>query len=184
MGSSTTEDQFMIQVSNSLTSDYELQVLILEKHIGNKESPLTIEELKEELNLRFERLSSKMESIKKLEPGEDKALFTTQFKGEYRNCGKLGHKAAQCKSKQVKEEKNDIICNYCKKPGHVKANCFKLLKKNQNQGEGNSGGIRNGVAGTATEVFLSLIETNCEFDHEIWVGDNGASCHYCNDNEN
>ena len=94
-----------------------------------------------------------MESIKNVESGREKAFFTTQFKGKCCNCGKLGHKAAQCNSKQVKEEKNDIICNYCKKSGHVKANCFKLLKKNQNQGEGNSGGIRNGVAGTARPFF-------------------------------
>jgi Zinc knuckle len=52
------------------------------------------------------------------------------FKGKCRNCGKLGHKAAQCKSKQVKDEKSDIMCNYCKKSGVVTANCFKLLRKN------------------------------------------------------
>jgi hypothetical protein len=64
-------------------------------------------------------------------------FFTTQFKGKYRNFRKLGHKAAQCKFKKAKEEKNDMNCNYFKKPGHVKANCFKLLMKNQNQGEEN-----------------------------------------------
>ena len=74
-----------------MISDYELQVLLLEKRIGSKESPLTIEELKEELKLRFERLSSKMEL------GKEQSLFTTQFKEKCRNCGKLGHKAAQCK---------------------------------------------------------------------------------------
>ena len=36
MGSSMTDNQFMIQVLNSLTSDYELQALLLEKRIGNK----------------------------------------------------------------------------------------------------------------------------------------------------
>jgi gag-polypeptide of LTR copia-type len=124
MGSSMTDDQFMVQVLNSLTGDYELQMLLLEKRIGDKMNPLTIDELKEELNLRFERLSSKKESIKNDESGEEKALFTTQLKGKCRNWGKLGHKAAQCKLKQAKEEKHDIICNYCKKPGHVKANYF------------------------------------------------------------
>ena len=51
MGSAMTDDQFIVQVLNSLTSDYELQMLLLEKQIGNKENPLSIEELKEELNL-------------------------------------------------------------------------------------------------------------------------------------
>jgi hypothetical protein len=58
MGSAMTDDQFIVQVLNSLTSDYELQMLLLEKQIGNKENPLSIEELKEELNQRFERLST------------------------------------------------------------------------------------------------------------------------------
>jgi hypothetical protein len=31
-------------------------------------------------------------------------------------------------------------------------------------------------------VFLS-IEANRKFDHDIWIGDNGASCHDCNSNE-
>ena len=86
MGSVMTDDQFIVQVLNSLTSDYELQMLLLEKQIGNKENPLSIEELKEELNLRFERLSTSQND----NLVEENALFTSQFKGKCRNCGKLG----------------------------------------------------------------------------------------------
>ena len=173
MGSSMTDDQFMIQVLNSLTGDYELQILLLEKRIGNIENPLSIEELKEELSLRFERLSTKQNE----DSGEENALFTTQFKGKCRNCGKLGHKAAQCKLKPGKQEKNDVFCSYCKRPGHVKANCFKLMKKNLN-----FGGTENGVAGTA-DVLLSTMTKVEEFQNDIWIGDSGASCHYCNDDK-
>jgi hypothetical protein len=35
------DDQFIIKVFNSLTYDYKLQMLLLEKWIGNKENPLT-----------------------------------------------------------------------------------------------------------------------------------------------
>jgi hypothetical protein len=49
---------------------------------------LSIEELKEELNLRFERLLSK----KNDESGEEKALFVTHFIGKRRDCGKMGIK--------------------------------------------------------------------------------------------
>jgi hypothetical protein len=97
MGSFMTDDQFMIQVLNSLTNDYELQMLLLEKRIGSKENPLTIDELKEELSLRYERLLMKTETAKVILLGEEKALVVTQFKGKCRNCGKIGHKAAQCK---------------------------------------------------------------------------------------
>jgi hypothetical protein len=56
MGLFMTDDQFMVQVLNSLKNDYELQMIFLEKRIGSKENPLTIDELKGELSLRYERL--------------------------------------------------------------------------------------------------------------------------------
>jgi hypothetical protein len=34
-----------------------------------------------------------------------------------------------------------------------------------------------------TDIFLSSVESEKEFNHEIWVGDIVESCHYCNDNE-
>jgi gag-polypeptide of LTR copia-type/Zinc knuckle len=176
MGSNMTVDQFIVQVLNSLTSDYELQMLLLEKQVGNKDNPLFIADFKKELNLQFERLSTGQND----NMGKESALFTSQFKGKCRNCGKLGHKAAQCKSKQVKDEKSDVMCNYCKKSGHVKANCFKLLRKNS--GMNSSGGTQNGqngVGGTADAV-LSSMTTIEDFDIDIWIGDSGASCHYCN----
>jgi gag-polypeptide of LTR copia-type len=176
MGSAMTDDQFIVQVLNSLTSDYELQMLLLEKQIGNKENPLSIEDLKEELNQQFERLSTSQND----NLGEESALFTSQFKGKCRNCGKFGHKAALCKSKQVKDEKSDIMCNYCKKSGHVKTNCFKLLRKNS--GMNNSGGTKNGQngVGDTADVVLSSMTKIEDFDNDIWIGDSGASCHYCN----
>ena len=137
---------------------------------------------KEDLNLRYERLSSKSESTRNDNYGEEKALFVIQFKGKCRNCGKLGHKSAQCKSKAVQEDK-EIICNYCKKSGHLKTQCFKLLRKNQNQAEGNQGGTRNGIAGSAADVVLTTMTANDGIDSKIWIGDSGASCHYCNSEE-
>jgi hypothetical protein len=64
MGLFLTDDQFMVQVLNSLTNDYELQILLLEKWIGSKENLLTIDEAKEELSLRYERLLMKTETAK------------------------------------------------------------------------------------------------------------------------
>jgi hypothetical protein len=51
---------------------------------------LSIDELKEDLNLRYERRSSKSESTEH---------------GGCPNCGKLGHKPAHSKSKVVMEDK-------------------------------------------------------------------------------
>jgi hypothetical protein len=93
----------------------------------------------------------------------------------------LGHKSGQCKSKTVQKDK-EIICNYCKKSGHHKSQCFKLLRKNQNQAEGNQGGTRNGIAGSA-DVVLTTMTANDGIDSKIWIGDSGASCPYCNSEE-
>jgi hypothetical protein len=78
MGLFMTDNQFMVQVLNSLMSDYKLQILILEKRIGSKENPLTIDELKEGLSLRYERLLMKTETAKIKYLGEEKALVFIQ----------------------------------------------------------------------------------------------------------
>jgi hypothetical protein len=68
-----------------LTEEYELQMLLLEKRIVDVNNPLTIEELREELTLRFERLTSKTDSAKLKSSLDEKALFMGQFKGKCRN---------------------------------------------------------------------------------------------------
>jgi hypothetical protein len=65
---------------------------------------LSVEEFKGELNLMFKRFSSKNNN----ESGEEKALFVTQFKVKYHNYGKIGYKAVPYKSRQVKDDKNDV----------------------------------------------------------------------------
>jgi hypothetical protein len=34
-----------------------------------------------------------------------------------------------------------------------------------------------------TDIVLSSVESEKEVDHEIWIADSGAFCHYCNDDE-
>jgi hypothetical protein len=46
----------MIHVLNNLPSDYDLQVALLERRIGDEKDPLTVSEIRSELSLRFERL--------------------------------------------------------------------------------------------------------------------------------
>jgi hypothetical protein len=45
IGSTMIDDQFMIHVLNNITSDYELQMILLEKIIGDKKNSLKIDEL-------------------------------------------------------------------------------------------------------------------------------------------
>jgi hypothetical protein len=59
MGSSIPENQFMIHVLNNLTADYDLQLAFLEKRIGDKKRPVTVDEIRAELSLCFEILAMK-----------------------------------------------------------------------------------------------------------------------------
>jgi predicted RNA-binding protein with PIN domain len=84
-----TDDKFMVHVLINLTSDYEKQIVLL----GNKEKQFEVNELREELNLRFERLSMQSESSNESRTNEELAQITAKFNGKYRNCEVLGHKS-------------------------------------------------------------------------------------------
>jgi gag-polypeptide of LTR copia-type len=58
MGLEILEQQFMIHVLNDLPPDYDLQVALLERRIGDEKDPLTVSEIRSELSLRFERLNN------------------------------------------------------------------------------------------------------------------------------
>jgi hypothetical protein len=74
MGLSISENQFIIHILNNLTSDYELQLALMERRVGDDEKPLTIEEIREELSLRFETMNMKSSSNKEDEGLEENAF--------------------------------------------------------------------------------------------------------------
>ena len=59
MGSSISENQFVIHILNNLTSDFDLQLTLMERRVGDVEKPLTIEEIRGELSLSFEKMIMK-----------------------------------------------------------------------------------------------------------------------------
>jgi hypothetical protein len=59
MNSTMTDEQFIVHVLNNLTSDYDNQVENLEKRIGSDKDPLTIEEVRDDMSLRYEQLNRK-----------------------------------------------------------------------------------------------------------------------------
>ena len=168
MGSVLSDDQFFIHILNNVTEDYALQVALLETRVGSTSEPLTIDEVREKLDLQYERLNNKRGEGNE-EIDSEQALLTGQFKGKCRNCGKVGHKAANCFLKKGKQDDKSVVCFYCKKPGHMKSDCFKLKRKQEEKGSNKD---------TADVVLISLASSN--FSAHTWVGDSGASGHYCN----
>jgi hypothetical protein len=149
MGSSISENQFMIHILNNLTSDHELQLALMERRVGDVEKPLTIEEIRGELGLRYERMNMKSSRNKEVEGFEENAFFSGQFKGKCRNCGLIGHKLFQCKNQGSHNGGNNgnssggNFCSYCRKPGHDKKDSFKLKKRDSRS---NNASTNNGHA--------------------------------------
>ena len=81
----------MILILVNMTSDYDLQIVMKEKCILDKLNPLSIDELRDDLNLQFERLTMKASEEIENEILDDLSLLGGQFKGKYRNSGAIGH---------------------------------------------------------------------------------------------
>ena len=148
--SSVSENQCMIHILNNLTSDYELQLSMMQRRVGDTERPLTIEEIRGELSLCFERVNSNSTKNLEGEVLEEHALFSGQFKRKCCNCGQVGHKLFPCKNRGMNNGGNNgnsnvgIVCSYCCKPGHGEKNYFNLKRKeirnnhsSNNNGNGN-----------------------------------------------
>jgi gag-polypeptide of LTR copia-type/Zinc knuckle len=146
MGPTISDTQFLLHVMNNLTHEYEMQVNRLERKIEDKVDPPSIEDLREKLSLQFERLNIRKRDENVKDQDQDQALYAGgQFKGKCRSCGKIGHKAVECKLKnsgnkfdQNQTTENRIVkpdtftCNYCGKPGHKYAEC---RKRNRDESE-------------------------------------------------
>jgi hypothetical protein len=59
VGSSISENRFMIHILNILNLYNELELGMMERRVGDVEKPLMIEDIQGELSLRYERLTIK-----------------------------------------------------------------------------------------------------------------------------
>jgi hypothetical protein len=84
-------------------------------------------------------------------------------------------KNSKHRSKSRGKYNPNIICNYCKKKGHIKAECFKLKNKHSADNRGQSSESANS-ANIDQYDSLSMVD---EFlaDENCWIMDTGASQH-------
>ena len=101
MESFITDKQFIMHVMNNLNKDYDNTVENLEKLINGKKDPLTIEQMREDLSLKHERLygTDNAGAFDRDDDGEH-ALYAGagRWKGKCNKCGKQGHKGVDCRS--------------------------------------------------------------------------------------
>jgi hypothetical protein len=88
LGSRISDHQFILHILNNMTDDYDLK---MEKRVTDKSNPLTINEIRDYLNLRFERLNEKQNEESENHNNQEVAFFGYQFKGKCQNCGATGH---------------------------------------------------------------------------------------------
>jgi uncharacterized protein VirK/YbjX len=80
LGSSISDNQFTLHILNNMTADYDLQLSMMEKRVTEKSNPLTIDEIRDNLNLRFERLNEKQNIESENDNNQEVAFYGGQFK--------------------------------------------------------------------------------------------------------
>jgi hypothetical protein len=81
LGSSISDNQFILHILNNMTDDYDLQFAMMEKRVMDKSNPLTIDEIRDDLNLRFERLNQKQNEESENDNNQEVAFLVINLKG-------------------------------------------------------------------------------------------------------
>jgi hypothetical protein len=81
LGSSISDNQFILHILNNMTEDYDLQLAMMEKQVTDKSNPLTIDKILDYLNLRLERLNEKQNEESENDNNQEVEFFGGQFKG-------------------------------------------------------------------------------------------------------
>jgi hypothetical protein len=82
-----------------MTNDYDLQLAMMEERFTDKSNPLTVHEIRDDLNLRFERLTEKQNEKSENDNSQEVAFFGGQLIGKRGNCGVIRHIKKDWKSK-------------------------------------------------------------------------------------
>jgi DNA-binding cell septation regulator SpoVG len=85
LGSSTPENQFILHILNNMTDDHDLQLAMMEKRVTDNSNLLTIDEIRDDLNLRFKRFNEKQNEEIEINNNQEVASFGGQFKGKCQN---------------------------------------------------------------------------------------------------
>ena len=100
-----TEDDLIEHILGNLPSVYDIEVHTLRKRLDQTVDPLTIEEVREELNLKFEMMNRRFRGNPN-QVEEETALFAGGYKGKCYACGKFGHRAKDCRGNNNSNNNN------------------------------------------------------------------------------
>ena len=130
MGTTVDDDFLILHILNNLPSEYDNVVENLEERVDSVLNPLGIEDVRQKLSEKYEKMRLRRKFREDSDDEEERALFVAKFKGRCNKCGKFGHKAKDCRSNIIndkeKKQKNKFTgkCFHCGKVGHKEANCW------------------------------------------------------------
>jgi hypothetical protein len=79
LGSSIYDDQFILHILNNMTDDFDLQLAMMEKRVTDKSNPLTIDEIRDDLDLRFKILNEKQSKESENDNNQEVAFLGGQL---------------------------------------------------------------------------------------------------------
>jgi hypothetical protein len=82
LGSNISDNQFILNILNNMTDDYDLQLTMMEKRVTDKSNPVTIDEIRDDLILRIEGLNEYQNKESENDNNQEVAFFGGQFKGK------------------------------------------------------------------------------------------------------
>ena len=185
-GGSWTEVDSLEHICNILPKQYEVVIHPLEKRIGSSTDPLSLNELQDELNLKFVKMNGGKYGDDDDDEGEvglkglnspgksqkkEVGLYAGGFKGRCFNCGKQGHKSSECK------EKKNNYCRYCRQNGHVLEDCPKLKEKKKKEKKEAANLANSDDEEMAFAQFDDEFLLNAQVKSGTFIADSGASCH-------
>jgi hypothetical protein len=103
MGSKISENQFILHILNNMTDDYDLQLAMMKKRVTDKSNPLTIDKIRDNLNLRFKRLNEKQNEEIENDNNQEVAYLVVNLKENVEIVVQMGIKRKTVNQKQTKE---------------------------------------------------------------------------------
>ena len=177
-GGQISDIDLIAHIIGNLPNEYSELVTTIESELDDQNSSFGLPQLQQRLRSYYRR---------RFADGKDDevALFAGGFKGKCRNCGKIGHKARDCKEKKKPFRGS---CFGCGKKGVKKADCPRC--KNGNEEEA-ADLVLTTLDFNGEENVLSLkMEDNVDValriatkGKDFFVCDSGASAHMTNSKE-
>jgi hypothetical protein len=102
LGSRISDNQFIFHTLNNMTDDYDLQFSMMEKRVSDKSNALTIDEIRDYLNPRSERLNEKQNEESENHNNQEVAFLVVNLQENVEIAVKSGIKRKIVNQKRTK----------------------------------------------------------------------------------